>query len=665
MNGFQRLSQWLSLQLSAAMIAGLWLGTAAAYEVPRVNQLYTFVPEDYPVLGNFELSPLLQGADGDFYGVSAYGGTSSWGTVYKVSRLSGQLTHLHDFQYQDGRTPRGQLTQTADGSLYGTTEAGGAHQADNCLIGQFYDEGGCGTLFRISPSGEFTKLHDFYSADDGYLAAPITGVVEGPDGKLYGLATISLYNQVATALFRYDPETGAFSTAYAFPTDGSQGSRPYGGLIVGSDGALYGTTGNDGAIGDEPSAGCGTVFRLGLDGSFLLLHTFSGGGGAQADGCLPWAKLIEAQDGNFYGTTLYGGYVTGNCRAGGCGTVFRVSPQGDYTVLHRFTATAGDGEYPQGAGLVQTANGQLYGVTGGNPYGDGYGYVPYCSVNGDTSFSCGTVYSIDSDGQFTQLHDFGVGNSADGLFPHASLILASDGNLYGSTFAGGGWGYGTLWRLVLDDQTPILAIDSIDPPGSAPGVDATFYGVGLAGVTQVRFGDGQQGQIDAEFTVLSDTALSATVPALAESSAPSVTSARGTVYSPQSYYLQPVIDSITPETAHRGQSVTLSGAHFQGISAITFTGGATTTDWSYVNSQRKDILVGIPWNAISGPIMVNNPGGTGVSPPLTIQSWLRPRQAQPGPVTAISLTCRPRPTSGEDRCKQTPIATGAGVPSPD
>jgi len=618
---------------------------AKAYTVPKLNTLYHFTGEDFPTIGNFELSTLIQASDGDFYGVSAYGGTG-YGFVFKVSRTTGAMTHLHDFGFSDGATPRGALIQATDGYLYGTTEAGGTNRSDYCYLGQYYQESGCGTLFRISLSGQFTKLHDFYSSADGYQNAPSTGVVLGSDGNLYGMA-IRSFPSGTTSMFKATT-AGVVSVHYLFDIEGRDGYQAWGGLIVGSDGAFYGTTGSSGELGGVPGAGCGTAFRIDLAGSFSRLHTFAGPG-ATNDGCKPWATLLQAQDGNLYGTTKFGGLEQGNCIAGGCGIVFRLGTDGSYTVLHRFTGTDGSGEYPQGAGLTQMPDGTLYGVTGGNPYGEGFGYVPLCQIGSGTTWSCGTLFTITPGGTLTQIFDFGESNSAYGLFPHSSLILADDGNLYANTIGGGGWGAGVLYRWVLDPATPILAIDGLSTDGGKPGDSVLINGEGFTGTSRVTFGNGEA-LVDAAFTVLSDQQIGATVPPDAAASAPGVTSPRGTNYSPQTYWIVPVIDDITPDTARVGQGITLIGDHFDAIQSIVFTGGAVATDWYYINSTNEAIGFSVPRGAKSGPITVTNPGGSAVSPPLTVRGGRR------GLMPEVAMPLSPNPQVV--RCEALPPRDG-------
>ena len=195
--------------------------------------------------------------------------------------------------------------------------------------------------------------------------------------------------------------------------DGVDGDSPYAGLVLASDGNLYGTTSQGG-----PGFGAGTIFRITPGGAFTTLHTFHGN-----DGDSPGAPLIQGVDGDLYGTTESGGKSNASCQYG-CGVIFKITMQGAYTTLHRFVGT--DGAYPYG-GLAQSRDGTLYGTT---------------QYHG--KFNFGTVFKLSPSGQLTTMHNFGGG---DGTYPFAGLILATNGSLYGMTDAGGRYGHGTVFRI--------------------------------------------------------------------------------------------------------------------------------------------------------------------------------------------------------------------------
>ncbi len=271
---------------------------------------------------------------------------------FKVA-MDGSFTTLYQFCAQDtcndGYAPS-QLVQASDGNLYGTTTYGGSYSAP-C-------DQGCGTVFRISPSGTLTTLHSF-DYDDG--ANPLSELVQADDGNLYGTASGGGDKGTGT-LFKIGLD-GSFTDIHHFcgiRRGGTclDGRFPYGALTQGRNGDLYGTTFLGGAGACDGVNGCGTVFRFALDGSFLTLHVFTEG-----DGIFPEAGLVQGSDGNFYGTTIEGGNQAG--------TAFQITPLGVFSVLHTFCADQDctDGIHPP-AEMYQATNGAFYSVTPFNDDGE-------------------------------------------------------------------------------------------------------------------------------------------------------------------------------------------------------------------------------------------------------------------------------------------------------
>ena len=255
---------------------------------------------------------LLHANDGNFYGSTRDGGPWNGGTIFKIT-TGGSLTTLHSFCSQSactgGESPWA-LIQGADGDFYGTTTNGGTH--------------GGGIVFKITPTGTVTILHNFCSSGacmDG--AEPYSGLVEGNDGDFYG-ATLrggagrSCYNGCGT-IFKITP-TGTLTTLYSFCSQSGcpDGSGPLTTLVQATDGNFYGTTNSGGARCAAYIGGCGTVFSITPDGALTTLHTFE-----VTDGGLPLAGVIQDTNGSFYGTTSIGGSSTA-C-VSGCGTVFSLS----------------------------------------------------------------------------------------------------------------------------------------------------------------------------------------------------------------------------------------------------------------------------------------------------------------------------------------------------
>jgi len=398
--------------LTAKMLCIVFVFCSAA-AIASPAQVFTTLHSFSGTDGNGPTA-LVQASDGDFYGTTAGGGTnnncygSGCGTVFKITP-QGTLTTLHSFDGTDGSGPLyGGLMQAADGSLYGTTSAGGTF--NNC--NSYPYPPGCGTVFKITPDGTFTTLHNFDGTDGG---TPIGRLVQAADGNLYGTTasggTYSYCNAYPCGtVFKITPN-GTLTTMHTF--DLSDGESPYAGLIQATDGNLYGTTTGGGANGS------GTVFEISPVYPYTLvtLHSFYG-----TDGRVPEAPLIQATDGNFYGVTYLGG-------ANDWGTAFRITSNGTLTTLHRFFGP--DGKDPV-AGLVQASDGDFYGtadIGGGEHWSSGGG--------------CGTVFRITPGGTLDVLHSFGGGCN-----PIGGLVQATDGNFYGTTATGGGEGFGTVFRLM-------------------------------------------------------------------------------------------------------------------------------------------------------------------------------------------------------------------------
>lgn len=347
-----------------------------------------------------EYGALVQGRDGNFYGTTRFGGANNYGTVFRMTP-AGNLSVLYSF----GPTvdspippvPNNNLLQASDGNLYGTTWSG--------------------TVFKITPSGSVTTLYTFGSGDG---VEPNNGLIQGSDGNLWG-TTQTGGAQFNGTVFKITL-AGVLTTVHSFQNQEGV-SWPSSGLIQDSDGNFYGTTRLGGAYGN------GSVYKITPGGVASLVHSFN----ELVDGDAPTAGLVLGTDGNFYGTTAYEG--PGQCSSAPgattslCGTVFKVTPAGAFTLLHRFTPTANDGMGPDYGGLVQAGDGNFYGVT---------------SLGGASNL--GTIYRITPSGTFTLVHSFG---GSDGQNPLGGLVKGSDGNLYGTTSQGGSGSKGTVFKLSI------------------------------------------------------------------------------------------------------------------------------------------------------------------------------------------------------------------------
>jgi uncharacterized repeat protein (TIGR03803 family) len=357
--------------------------------------------------GAFPEGTLLQATDGNFYGTTEAGGEFKHGTVFKMTP-EGRFTTLHSFKTSDGTEPSAGLVEGPDGWLYGTAFGGGA--LPRCPD--------CGTIFRIARDGKFQVVHQFAGgADDGQ--SPGSALILASDGNFYGTTEDGGRYAYGT-VYRLTPD-GVVAVLRSFGLDGREahiGGLP-GPLIQGSDGLLYGA--NDGggrrrgcsvnggcgvlfrmtlagelvdiysmrdSLGVYPVPGlmeagdgnlygvavaggpvrprcfdsCGTIYRVTHQGRVMRVHAF-----VPSEGAGPQAPPLQASDGNLYGTAYYGG-VGHSCE--GCGTVYRLTPDGDFTVIHAFNGFD-DGEAPA-AGLIEGRDGALYGTTSsGGPLAHG------------------------------------------------------------------------------------------------------------------------------------------------------------------------------------------------------------------------------------------------------------------------------------------------------
>lgn len=313
---------------------GFGLGTV--FKMTPEGVLTTLVIFEGPN-GAYPTGGLIEGADGYLYGTTNEGGDLSLsdgtggGTIFKMTR-DGDLTTLVQFSGANGLGPGGELVQDKGGNIFGLTGAGSGNT-------QY------GSIFQLKPDGSLITLHGFESQSGG--VGPDQGLLWGSDGDLYG-ATFWGGSEGDGTIFKMSP-AGAFTTLASF--HGADGAQPYSRLVQDADGNLYGTTS---AGGPDSKSGCGTVFKFGSNGALTALFNFSSG-----SGCSPWAGLIRASDGDFYGTTRSGGLNE-------AGTVFRLKANGTLTTLASFTGA--NGEWPE-ASLMQGKDGHLYGTTytGGNP----------------------------------------------------------------------------------------------------------------------------------------------------------------------------------------------------------------------------------------------------------------------------------------------------------
>jgi len=426
---------------------------------------------------------------------------------------------LLEFNGADGANPvYTSLIQGRDGNLYGTTLGGGSN--------------GGGTVFKITPRGTLNTLYSFCSQPncaDGAL--PYAGLVQGSDGNFYGTTYQGGASGVFGTVFKITP-SGALTTLHSFNL--SDGAGPDAGLVQAENGDFYGTTAGG------PSSNTGTIFKITSTGSLTTLHIFDG-----ADGSGPVGTLTQDNYGNLYGTTPYGA---------GYGTIFKITLSGTLTVLHSFTLT--DGSYPYG-GLVQGSDGSFYGTTYGG------GDTSNCFGNG-----CGTVFKITHAGTLTTLHIF---ESTEGANPVAALIQATDGNFYGTTYAGGNAGdWGTVFKATPSGMVTTLHSFDGNDGGQPYGPLSQATNGNLYGTATNALGSASQGTIFGISTGLG-----------------------------------PFV-SFIGSSGKVGQVVTILGQGFTGTTSVSFHGISA----QFTVKSDTFIAAAVPARATTGFVKVTTPGGT-------------------------------------------------------
>jgi uncharacterized repeat protein (TIGR03803 family) len=500
-----------------------------------------------------------------------------WGLVLSVflSLAHAQLNQLYAFEYNanttsnypDGETPQAELIQGADGNYYTTTFAGGS--------GACFDDvqnltPGCGAVVKITPAGVFSVLYSFPFDTSTNVAPngmfPVAGLLQGPDGNFYGVTSgggSSGTNDCQPVqgifgcgtIFKLTPG-GTLTLLHSFCGIGgcgslsTDGADPRGRLAIGPDGNLYGTTQQGGAYNGGYNSG--TIFRISLSGAYEIVHDFSGGSGT-GDGNGPTAGLTLASDGNFYGTTQFGGTSV-------FGTVFKMDLAGTVTILQSFSQFDSNGAEPMGA-LIQASDGNLYGT---------------CYSGGASN--SGTVFRLSTSGTFTKIYDFTVADI--GVYPKAGVIQASDGNLYGVT-PGGGIGLGSIYQLTLGGVATAEASfenasGNFPEGGLVQGSDGNFYVTSSSG-GGVSNGVTDAGTIDVFMSGLP-------LP-------------------------KPGILGFVPSSGPVGTKVTIGLGPYLGATSVKFNGTSAT----FKVPGSEFITTTVPAGATSGFISVTTPGGTTVS----------------------------------------------------
>jgi uncharacterized repeat protein (TIGR03803 family) len=555
------MSRMRAVAASTALAFSVVLLLAVSTTQSAQAQTFTTLASFDGTNGSASYAPLVQASIGKLYGTTNQGGSYGEGTVFEITP-SGTLKALYSFCAQSG-CPDGEdlvagLIEDSNGILYGTTEHGGPNS--------------WGTVFKITLAGALTTL-DSFGVANGCASDPESPLVQATNGVLYGTTNCGGINGAGSV---FSVTTGgSLNTTYSFcagpscgdpPINGdNNGFAPQAGLIQATDGNLYGTTVSGGVNAATSPNGGGTVFKITPNGGLTTLYSFCSLSNC-TDGWGPVAGLVQGTDGNFYGTTVYNGYDS-------AGTVFKITPSGELTTLYTFCSQSdcADGSGPS-APLIQATDGNFYGTTsyGGN-------------TSGGTATGWGTIFQITPSGILTTLYTFCSESTsespcADGGRSFAALVQVTDGNFYGTTST-----YGTdsscYCGTVFSLSVGLGAFVKTLPTSGKAETAVKILGTDLTGATSVTFNG-----TAAAFTVVSSSEITTSVPAGATSGSVTVMTPGSTLISNVPFLIagSPTSTSVTSSRnpSAFGQSVTftatVSASSVTPAGTVTFKNGSVT-----------------------------------------------------------------------------------------
>src|SRR6266852_4298443 len=548
------MAMWLTMLAAVVLFAGV--AVPAQAQTPTL--LYTFMQttDACAPRGN-----IVQGRDGNMYGGGAAcgAGGSGGGAIYKISPAGAEGVFFN-FPPQWSNCGGAGLTLGSDGNFYGACEGGNPAT-------------GMGSIFRLTPGGVFTDLHDFTGANGDSL--PVYPPIQGVDGNFYGVSGNEV--QVCGNIYKLTP-AGVYKNLHTFVFNNECHSSN---LFQASDGNLYGTLADC-----EVVQGAGCVYRISTSGVFKEIHDF-----AFTTGQTPCTGLIQGKDGKLYGATNEGA-------ANGWGNIYKMTTAGVATDLHDFN-NATDASCVNNIGppvsLLQVADGTFYGV---NPANGTYG---------------GSIYKLTSANVFSAFM-FPGPPPVDGAEPSSTLIQNTNGLVYGTTPSGGGGGggcpqvcQGTFFSVATGDK-PFVNLEHTEKTGYV-GASVGMFGQGFSSASVVKFG----GVAATSVTLSGTTYLTAVVPAGAHTGPVTVTTGTTTLTSPQTYKVMPKITSFTPSSGPPTTLVSINGTGLIQTSAVKF-GAVKATTFTVVSDSKVTAVVPSGLAAGAVTISITTPGGTANSP---------------------------------------------------
>jgi uncharacterized repeat protein (TIGR03803 family) len=540
----------------ASTLLTLWFvfaGAAVPAKAQTPTSIYTF-----PDASTNACEPednIVQGRNGSMYGIGESCGTNGGGAVYKISP-AGAESVIFNFPSGWSSCFSG-LTLGRDGNFYGTC---------------FTTPTGNGSIFKLTPAGVFTDLHDFTGVNGD--TEPLYAPIQAADGNFYGTTG---YNPFSCGNVYQMTPAGVYKNLHTF--SGSD-CGPASSLIQASDGNLYGTLYNCSINGSGP----GCVYKISPAGVFKEVYGF-----AFATGYAPCTGVIQGKDGKLYGATNQGG-------ANNFGNIYNLTTAGVHTVLHDFVqatdASCVDNVGRTNVNLLQVTDGNFYGVNGA--------YGP----NGN-----GSIYKLTSAKVFTAF--LFPNPPVEGNLPLSTLIQHTNGLIYGTTPSGGSipclpCSQGTFFKVSTGD-VPFVKLEPSEQAGNV-GAKVGMFGQGFSTASVVKFG----GVASTSVTLEGTTYLTAVVPAGAHTGAVTVTTGATILTSSKTYKVKPKITSFTPLNGPVGTLVTINGTGMVQTSAVKFGTTAATTFTVVSDSQVTAVVPsGLAPGAVT--ISITSPGGTVVS----------------------------------------------------
>jgi uncharacterized repeat protein (TIGR03803 family) len=548
-----KLSGMMAVALTMLAIVGMFAGAAVPAQAQTPTTLHGF--QNVPTDACEPENNIIQGRDGNMYGVGLYCGTNNTGAVYKISP-TGAESVIFSFPSNWSFCFSG-LTLGSDGNFYGTC---------------FSTPGGNGGIFKLTPAGVFTDVHDFNGVNGD--TEPLYAPIQATDGNYYGTTG---YDPYSCGNIYQLTAAGVYKSLHTF--SGSD-CGPASSLFQASDGSLYGTLYTC-AIN---ASGLGCVYKITTAGVFKEIYGFS-----SSSGYLPCTGVIQGKDGKLYGATNEGA-------ANNFGNIYKLTTAGVHTNLHDFDQTTDascvDNEGRTNVNLLQANDGTFYGVNGS--------YGP----NGN-----GSIYKLTSANVFTAF--LFPNPPVDGNAPLSTLIQNTNGRVYGTTPSGGPISCPHCQGVFFSVATGDAPFVNLEPTQKTAivGTKVGMFGQGFSSGSVVKFG----GVASSSVTLSHTTYLTAKVPAGALTGAVTVTTGSTTLTSPQTFKVKPKITSFSPSSGSAGTLVTINGSGLIQATTVKF-GTVKATRFTVVSDSEvtADVPSGLTPGAVT--ISITTPGGTANSP---------------------------------------------------